>query len=118
MTDETDTSIRHGTENVFADLGFPDPKTHLLKANLIGLVASIVRDKKLTQAAAARRMGISQHEVSRLLKGQFRDISIERIMRMLILLGCEIDIVIKPEVIKPGDGELKATAIRFPTPRP
>ena len=29
------TRITRGTENVFADLGFPDAETHLLKAELV-----------------------------------------------------------------------------------
>ena len=52
-------------------------------------------ERKLTQAQAAQAMGLSQPDVSRLLKGQFRDVSVERIMRMLTRLGCEVDIVIK-----------------------
>lgn len=110
MTDELDTSIRHGSGNVFADLGFADPETHLLKAQLVGQVTAIVRDRKLTQAQAARLMGLSQPDVSRLLKGQFRDVSVERIMRMLTRLGCEIDIVVRAE-----GGTMPGTAIRFPT---
>jgi predicted XRE-type DNA-binding protein len=42
-------------------------------------------------------MGVSQPDVSRMLKGQFRDLSVERIMRMLTRLGCEVDIVVKPQ---------------------
>ena len=35
MKKDPDTSIRRGTKNVFADLGFPDAETHLLKAELV-----------------------------------------------------------------------------------
>ncbi len=81
MTNEN--KIRRGTNNVFADLGFSDPDTHLLKAQLVSRIDEIMLDKKLTQAQAALAMGISEPDVSRLLKGQFRDDSVERIMRML-----------------------------------
>jgi predicted XRE-type DNA-binding protein len=37
-------------------------------------------------------MGLSQPDVSRLLRGQFRDVSVERLMRMLTKLGCKVDI--------------------------
>jgi predicted XRE-type DNA-binding protein len=40
---------------------------------------------------------MSQPDISRLLKGQFRDVSVERIMRMLTRLGCEVDIVVTPQ---------------------
>lgn len=93
MSDD-DTVIRRGSDNIFADLGFADADTHLLKAELVSRVHDIVRERKLTQTQAAHLMGISQPDVSRLLKGQFRDVSVERILKMLTRLGCEIDIVV------------------------
>jgi predicted XRE-type DNA-binding protein len=42
-------------------------------------------------------VGISQPDISRLLKGQFRDVSVERIPRMLTRLGCGIDIIVTPQ---------------------
>ena len=101
MSEENDTAIRYGTENVFADLGFPDADTHLLKAQLVTRVQNIIQDRKLTQTEASRIMGVSQPDISRMLGGQFRDISVERIMRMLIRLGCEVDIVVKPRGSRP-----------------
>lgn len=95
MTKENENKIRRGTKNVFADLGYTDPDTHLLKAQLVSRIDEIMCEKKLTQAQVAQAMGITQPDVSRLLKGQFRDVSVERIMRMLTRLGCEVDIVIK-----------------------
>jgi predicted XRE-type DNA-binding protein len=92
---ESDTAIRRGSNNLFADLRYPDADTHLLKAQLITRVQTIITDRKLTQAEAGRIMGVSQPDVSRLLKGQFREVSVERIMRMLTRLGCEVDIVVR-----------------------
>ncbi|MES1203327.1 MAG: helix-turn-helix transcriptional regulator [Pseudomonadota bacterium] len=82
--------------NVFADLGVPDPDTHLIKAQLVSRVREIVQDRKLTQARAADLMGVSQPDVSRMFRGQFRDLSVERLMVLLTRLGCEVDIVVKP----------------------
>ncbi len=87
MSKNKDTSIRRGTGNIFADLGFPDAETHLLKAQLMSRIQDMLQDRKLTQTEAARIMGVSQPDVSRMLKGQFRDVSVERIMRMLTRLG-------------------------------
>jgi predicted XRE-type DNA-binding protein len=97
MTHDSDLTIRRGTENVFADLGHADPDTHLLKAQLVNRMHEIMRDRKLSQTQAAAATGISQPDISRLLKGQFRDVSVERIMRMLTRLGCEVDIVVTPQ---------------------
>jgi predicted XRE-type DNA-binding protein len=87
--------IDHGTGNVFADLGHPDPESHLLKAQLVARLASVLKDQGLTQADAAQRVGVSQPDISRLLRGQFRDISVERLLRMLVRLGCAVDIVVR-----------------------
>jgi predicted XRE-type DNA-binding protein len=95
MSKKEDTSIRRGTGNVFADLGFPDAETHLLKAELMSRVQDILEERQLTQTEAAKITGVSQPDLSRMLKGRFRDVSVERIMRMLTKLGCEVDIVVK-----------------------
>jgi predicted XRE-type DNA-binding protein len=97
MADDTETQITRGTSNIFADLGFPDPETHLLKAQLVVRLSSVIQVRKLTQAAAAKLTGISQPDLSRLLRGRFRDVSVERIMSMLTRLGCEIDIVVRAQ---------------------
>jgi len=63
---------------------------------LVSRVQDTMQDRKLTQTEAARITGVSQPDLSRMLKGQFRNMSVERIMRMLTKLGCEVDIVVKP----------------------
>jgi predicted XRE-type DNA-binding protein len=95
MNKKQDASIRRGTGNVFADLGFPDAETHLLKAELMSRVQDILEERQLTQTEAAKITGVSQPDLSRMLKGRFRDVSVERIMRMLTKLGCEVDIIVK-----------------------
>ena len=90
-----DPRITRGTNNVFADLGFPDAETHLLKAELVTRIQRVITAQDLTQIAAAKRMGLSQPDVSWLLNGQFRDVSVERLMRLLTRLGCDVDITIR-----------------------
>lgn len=90
-----DTSIKRGSQNLFADLGYADPETHLLKAGLVTRIRAIISESKLNQTEAAKRMGLSQPDVSRLLRGHFRDVSVERLMRMLTKLGCDVDIVVR-----------------------
>lgn len=97
MSTQDELFIEHGTTNVFADLGFPDPETHLLKAQLVDRVRETMAERKMTQVAAAKATGITQPRISSILKGQFRDVSVERLMRMLTRLGCEVDIVVRPQ---------------------
>ena len=48
----------------------------------------------LTQRAAARRIGTTQPELSKILGGKFTEASLERLMRFLTALGCHIEIKI------------------------
>jgi predicted XRE-type DNA-binding protein len=88
--------ITVGSDNIFADLGFPDAETHLLKAQIVAEIYRLVTEWKLTQAAAGKKMHISQPEVSRLFKGHFREYSVERLMDFLTHLGRDVEIVTRP----------------------
>ena len=105
----TDTAVERGSGNVFADLGFPDADAHLVKAGLVSRIDDSVRDRGLTQAQAGRLMGLSQPDVSRLLRGDFREYSMERLFRLLNALGRDIDIVIRQPGSTDG-GRLRITA--------
>ena len=84
--------ITESSGNVFADLGIANPEEHLLKAGLVSKLAEVIRALDLTQTAAADLTGISQPDLSRLLRGRFRDISADRLIRALIRLGSEVEI--------------------------
>ena len=87
--------IERGSGNVFADLGHPDAETHLLKAELVTRIDKIIRQRGLKQAEAAKLLGLSQPDVSRLLRGNFREYSVERLLRLLTALGRNVEIVIR-----------------------
>lgn len=93
------------TGNVFADLGLADPEEQLLKAGLVVKIGQIIRRRGSTQTAAAKAMGIDQPKVSAILAGQFRGYSVERLMRFLVALGQDVEIVVKPG--KHGAAELR-----------
>lgn len=87
--------IERGSGNVFADLGLPDADAHLLKAELVARIDRIIRKRGLKQVEAARMLGLSQPDVSRLLRGDFTEYSMERLLRLLTKLGRDVDIVIR-----------------------
>ena len=91
--------------NVFADLGLADAEERLIKAGLVVKIGRILRQRELTQSAAAQLMGIDQPKVSAMLAGQFRGYSVERLMRFLVALGHDVEIVVKPR--KRGAAELR-----------
>jgi predicted XRE-type DNA-binding protein len=61
--------------NVFADLGLPDSKTLLAKAELVSKIADAITGLHLTQGQAAGRIGLTQPNVSELLRGKFEGFS-------------------------------------------
>jgi predicted XRE-type DNA-binding protein len=81
--------------NVFADLGLPNPEELLAKAELVSKIATLIRKRGLTQAKAAKLLGIDQPKVSLLLRGHLTGFSIERLMRFLLLLGQDIKITVE-----------------------
>ena len=99
------TAIEKSSGNVFADLGFADPDTHALKAALVHRISMLIKRENLTQADAAKRMGISQPDVSKMLKGHFRPFSLERLMRFLNALGQDVEIAVKasPSAVAAAD---------------
>lgn len=104
-----DPTVERGSSNVFADLDFPDADAHLLKAELVSRIDGIVRQRGITQTEAARLLGLSQPDVSRLLRGDFRAYSLERLFRLLNALGRDVDIVIR-QPRSAGGGRLRIAA--------
>ena len=83
--------------NVFADLDLPDPELLLAKAMLCAKISRIVRERKLTQKQAATLMGLTQPNVSDLLRGRLDGFTLDRLFRCLDALGQEIEIVVRPK---------------------
>jgi len=89
-------SVTAGSGNIFADLNLPDAETHFLKAQIVSEIYRLIMERKLTQVQAGKRMRISQPEVSRMLKGHFREYSIDRLMDFLTTFDRDVEIVVKP----------------------
>ena len=88
--------VEMSSGNIFADLGLPDAETHFLKAQIVSEIYRLTHERKLTQIQAGKLMGISQPEVSRLFKGNFREYSIDRLMSFLTAFDRDVDIVVRP----------------------
>ena len=98
-----DTAVERGIANIFADLGLHDADAHLLKAGLVNCIDDIFRTRGITQTEAARLLDLSPLDVSHLLRGDFREHSLQRLLRMLTAVGCDIDIVIRqPQSVSGG----------------
>jgi predicted XRE-type DNA-binding protein len=104
--------IHEGSGNVFADLGLPNSEQRMLKASVVAELFRLIKDRGLTQVKAARLVGISQPDLSHLLRGDFDDYSAERLIKMLTAFEQDIEIVMKPyrRAGKPGRITFKAVA--------
>jgi predicted XRE-type DNA-binding protein len=94
-TDEIEFEMSSG--NVFADIGIENPEEELTKAKLAWEIEQIIKKEKLTQAEAAKLMGINQPKVSALIRRKLDGFSVERLIQFLNKLGQDIDIVVRPK---------------------
>ena len=87
-----DIQITEGGPNVFADLGLPDADELLVKAKLAHQIAIGIREQHLNQSEAALLISMPQPKLSNMLRGQFRGISEDKMMRCLAALGHDVTI--------------------------
>src|SRR6202050_4155541 len=85
-----------GRRNVFKDLGLPNAEEHLLRAQLVLKIAAPKKKRRRKQIEAAELFGIRQPDVSKMLRGEFRQFSVERLLRFLVALDQDVEIVVKP----------------------
>ena len=87
--------IEIGSDNPYADLGFPDAEEMLVKAKLAHEIAQIIKSRHLIQQRAAELLGMPQPKLSEMLRGKFRGISQAKMVECLNRLGRDVDIVVK-----------------------
>ena len=78
---------RLSSGNIFADIGLPNADEHLIKAKLVLKIDGLMRARGLKQVETAALFGVNQPDVSKLLRGDFRQFPVERLMRFLVALG-------------------------------
>jgi predicted XRE-type DNA-binding protein len=92
MKSKTENTTTRSSGNVFADLGLPDADDLLAKANLALHIRRTIEARKLTQAQAAKLLGLDQPKVSSIINGRLEGFSTDRLMRFLNDLGCDVQI--------------------------
>jgi predicted XRE-type DNA-binding protein len=85
-----------GGGNVFKDIGVPNAEEHLVKAQLVFKIDTILKKRGLKQVEAAAMFGVRQPDVSKMLRGEFRQFSVERLLRFLVALNQDVAIVVRP----------------------
>ena len=105
-------SVRRGSGNVFADLGFERPEEELLKAQLVREIRDILKRRRLTQAKAADLLGLKQPDVSELVRGRVHKFSLERLLRCVRRLDQDVVVVIRPKRAGRRAQTKRASAVR------
>ena len=75
--------------NVFVDLGFEQDEATVLqmRANLMSDLRHYIEKRGLTQAQAAKRLGIAQSRVSDLVRGKWDKFSLEMLITLETRIG-------------------------------
>lgn len=95
---ETEVKVTPSSGNVFADLGLDNPEEELAKAKLVSALGEVINRRALPQTELARLLGVDQPTVSKLLRGRTGGFTSDRLMRLLTLLGQDVEIVIRPKL--------------------
>jgi predicted XRE-type DNA-binding protein len=85
-----------GSGNIFADLGLPNAEEHQLKAALVVQLKRLMAEREITQTEAAKMVDMKQPDLSKVLRGHFKLVSVEKLMRMLTAFDQDVEITIKP----------------------
>ncbi len=84
--------LRRSSGNVFRDLGFSREEAENLRirSELMVRLARLIEDRGLTQAEAAKMLGVSQPRVSDLVRGKIDLFSIDMLVLMLAKAGLRV----------------------------
>jgi predicted XRE-type DNA-binding protein len=107
-------SIEEGSGNVFAELGLPDADIRLAKAQLARSIKRIIVHNDWTQAFAAEASGLAAPDMSDICRGNLARFSLERLERVLMALGVDIEVRIQPRRAGASRGALRVVDCRTP----
>lgn len=84
-------------DSVWEALGFEPQEAANLEARseLMMQLSNIIRSNKWTQAAAAKRCGVTQPRINDLLRGRIDKFSIDALVNMAAALGLRASFVLK-----------------------
>lgn len=87
---------RHAGD-VFSDLGFTPAEAQNLRIRsaMMRALVAYIREGRLTQAQAAKLLGVSQPRVSDLVRGKIHLFSIDNLVNLLAAAGLRVDLKVK-----------------------
>jgi predicted XRE-type DNA-binding protein len=103
-------TITRGSTNVFEDLGYPDATERQAKLRLAYALNQVLEGRELSQAGAAKVLGITQPKVSALRHYKLAGFSVERLMNLLTALDQDVEIVIRQKPRSRKSGRISVVA--------
>ena len=89
--------VRRSSGNVFRDLGFSDDEAENLRvrSDLMISLSKLIEDRGLTQAQAAKLLGVTQPRISDLMRGKIQLFSADSLIEMPGRAGAHVSFIIK-----------------------
>ena len=94
MTEEL--VFEQSSGNVFADLDLEDAEEHFTRGKIGIQVLRLLKQRSLKQREISQLLGISQPEVSYLMRGEFQRFSEGKLLTFLKRLDTEISLHLRP----------------------
>jgi predicted XRE-type DNA-binding protein len=94
----TDLKVTKSKANIFEDLGFDiqESQNLLLRSQTMIALVHWFEGSGLTQAAAAKTLGITQPRLNQLLKGKIDIFSLDALVNMATSAGMRVGLSIRP----------------------
>ena len=89
---------KKGKANIFEDLGFDiqESQNLLLRSQTVVVLVHWFEESGLTQAVAAKTLGITQPRLNQLLKGKIDIFSLDALVNMATNAGMRVGLSIRP----------------------
>lgn len=113
MIDEKEKIVR-GSGNIFADLGLPDAQNRKLKAQMAMHISRLMKQKGMTQAQLGALVGLDQPKVSKMLRGQLGEFSVERLFGVVNRLGRNIEVRVLETEVAPENARMSLIGYGVP----
>ena len=94
----TELKITKGSTNVFEDLGFDAQESQnlLLRSQTMVALVQWFNASGMTQAVAAKTLGITQPRLNQVLKGKIKIFSLDALVNMATSAGMRVGLNIRP----------------------
>jgi len=89
--------ITRSSGNVFRDMGFSkgEAENLRLRSELMRQIDAYYRESGMTQAAAAKALGLTQPRLNALLKGKLSQFSLDALVNIASNAGMNVRLVVK-----------------------